>query len=169
MPGAVQQAVWVPQMRHQSRKAAETSSGPLSMCRCRRAPASDEVLNGGDDAVGSMRRAALMARASRVNSSTTLSSLMRRKSAVSSNWKSSAHTSWALGAQPGGGAVGEPVALRLPLQGVAALVAPQVPCALGVGDQALTTGHGMGLTPPQPRLGAREVPQVLTQADLRGA
>ena len=82
------------QMRHQSRKAAETSSGPLSMCRCRRAPASDEVLNSGDDAVGSMRCAALMARASRVNSSTMLSSLMRRKSAVSSNWKSSAQTSF---------------------------------------------------------------------------
>ena len=54
---------------------------------------------------------------------------------------------------PVDGGVGEPVAFRFPLHGVAALVAPQVPCALGVGDQALTTGHGMGLTPPQPRWG----------------
>ena len=40
-----------------------------------------------------MLRAAWMARASRVNSSTMLSSLTRRRSAVSSNWKSRAHTS----------------------------------------------------------------------------
>jgi len=155
----------VPQMRYQSRSAAAVSSGPLSMRRCAGAPR--EATRRSTVATTpseSMRWAAWTARASRVKSSTTLSSLMRRRSAVSSKQKSNAHTSLgqlarSLAAVPSVsrrrlalrcGAVGEPAALgfalRWPLQ---ALVAPDPPCALGVGDQTLTVSHRMGLAPPQ--------------------
>ena len=112
--------------------------------------------------------AASTQRASLVNSSTMLSSLTRRRSAVSSNWKSSAHhVVGALGAQPSGGAVREPAALGPSLRrALQALVAPDAPCALGVGHQALAVRHDMGLAPPQAWMAASEVPQMLTQAGL---
>ena len=84
----------MPENRHQSRSALAVSSGPLSQRMYPGAVPRPATIRSSVAAVASalMRLAATTASASRVCSSTTLSSFRTRPSAVWSNWKSSAQT-----------------------------------------------------------------------------
>ena len=74
-------------------QAPAMSSGPLSMRRCRDAPpAATRASTTATTWSASQLRPTRFARASRVRSSTMFSSFSLRRSAVSSNWKSSAQT-----------------------------------------------------------------------------
>ena len=102
----------VPENRHQSAIAPAMNSGPLSkrtnLGTPRWVPKQSSVAT---TRSASMERSTTMARASRVYSSTMLSSLMVRPSTVVSYWKSSAHTT--------SGAIGDraPIAVPMPRKG----------------------------------------------------
>ena len=140
----------MPCMRHQSRRAHAMSSGPLSILRRSGAPRC-EARRSTTAATpsASMLRATCTARASRVSSSTVLSSLIRRPSAVSSNWKSNADT-WFGRRARSLAAVPSPGRRRLarrcggrckPSWRQMRLV------ALRVGHQPFPPGHSVGFTP----------------------
>ena len=86
-----------------AQRGSEMSSGPLSILRWAGAPrwatrrSTAATTPSAAMLWAAMLWAASTASASRVNSSTMLRSLMRRRSAVSSNWKSRATRRWGVG------------------------------------------------------------------------
>ena len=156
-------------MRHQSLSAADDGFGAVVHAQVSGgAPLGDEALDGGDDAVGVDAVGGLDAE----DLSGELVDDVEQLDAAQARGLveleiQGPHVVGALGAQPSGGAVGEAAALGFALRrALQALVAPDAPCALGVGHQALAVRHDMGLAPPQPWMAASEVPQMLTQAGL---
>lgn len=91
-PGSMN-AVSVPPNRHRSRIALAVSSGPLSMRRfAGRRPAWKMILSSRIVVSSAVKdRAAVVVRASRVNSSMMLAKRICRPSAVTSTWESIAH------------------------------------------------------------------------------
>ena len=166
-PGS-SKAVWVPQMRHQARGAAETNSGQLSMRGWAEAPRwrtrrSMAVM---------APSASMLCGLDREGLSGELVDVIEQLDAAQIGGLlelevQHPHMVWALGAQPSGGAADEAAALGFALRrALQTLVAPDALCALGVGDQALAVSLRMGLAPSEAWMAAREVPQVLAQASL---
>src|SRR5918994_7811664 len=148
-------------MRHQSRSAHAISSGPLSIRRCPGAPGGATSRSMMATTSSALQcRPTSVARASRVCSSTMLHSFSLLRSAVSSNWKSMAHTWFGRSARSSGPAARRPGALtpagRRPAQ---PLVPPQSPRALAVDGVTLAAKDHVRRLPAPPRVLAGDLPQ----------
>ena len=168
-PGSMQ-LVLVLVSRHQSRSALAVSSGPLSQrTKQGQRPRCEETLSKqATVASASIEESARSARDSRVNSSSTCRILILRPEAVTSKWKSRAHTWSGRCARNRLAGVAEALSFAALGRHPESLLSPQALDFLAVLHRpALALKHRMASPVPPTGVGLGEAPKLGPQASIR--